>query len=123
MSARARCLPPAELGIGIADRRPWARRILGTPTEEDWPGVKQLPDYKPSFPQWSRQDIAATVPTLDDDGLDLLQATLIYDTAKRISGRSLPPCELRHSADPLVASHPAKRALAHPYLLDYPRGT
>jgi cyclin-dependent kinase len=48
-------------------------RILGTPTEEDWPGVKQLPDYKPSFPNWSRQDIPATVPTLDADGLQLLE--------------------------------------------------
>jgi cyclin-dependent kinase 2 len=27
-------------------------RILGTPTEETWPGVASLPDYKSTFPKW-----------------------------------------------------------------------
>ena len=27
-------------------------RTLGTPTETTWPGVSDLPDYKPMFPQW-----------------------------------------------------------------------
>ncbi|PPR05021.1 hypothetical protein CVT24_010214 [Panaeolus cyanescens] len=73
-------------------------RILGTPNEEIWPGVSGLPDYKPSFPQWSRQDLARVVSTLDENGLDLLKSTLTYDSAKRIS---------------------AKRALQHPYFADY----
>jgi cyclin-dependent kinase len=73
-------------------------RILGTPTEESWPGLSQLPDYKPSFPNWSRQNIQATVPTLDANGIHLLEETLIFDTAKRMS---------------------AKRALKHPYFSDY----
>lgn len=47
-------------------------RILGTPNEENWPGVRQLPDYKPTFPQWSRQDLEAIVPQLDDAGIDIL---------------------------------------------------
>lgn len=49
------------------------RRILGTPNEENWPGVRQLPDYKPTFPQWSRQDIASIVPQLDEAGVDILE--------------------------------------------------
>lgn len=73
-------------------------RILGTPSEENWPGISQLPDYKPTFPHWSRQDLSETVPGLDEDGIDLLRQLLIYDTAKRIS---------------------AKRALIHPYFSDY----
>jgi cyclin-dependent kinase len=52
--------------------------ILGTPNDETWPGVKQLPDYKPSFPSWSRQDIMATVPTLDKDGIDLVEVSGSY---------------------------------------------
>lgn len=47
-------------------------RILGTPNEDNWPGVRQLPDYKPTFPQWSRQDIAHAVPQLSDTGVDIL---------------------------------------------------
>jgi len=73
-------------------------RILGTPNEQVWPGVSGLPDYKPTFPQWSRQDIAKILPMLDDAGLDMLKRTLTYDAAKRIS---------------------AKRALVHPYFTGY----
>ncbi|KAJ6602740.1 kinase-like domain-containing protein [Mycena vulgaris] len=73
-------------------------RILGTPDEENWPGVKALPDYKPTFPQWASQELARIVPALDKDGIDMLQATLMYDSSKRIS---------------------AKRALVHPYFAGY----
>jgi cyclin-dependent kinase len=73
-------------------------RILGTPNEEVWPSVSSLPDYKPTFPQWSRQDVGRIVSTLDDVAIDMLKRTLTYDSAKRIS---------------------AKRALAHPYFADY----
>ena len=52
-------------------------RILGTPSEELWPGVSSLPDYKPTFPQWSRQDLARIVNTLGEDGLDMLKVRTI----------------------------------------------
>lgn len=52
-------------------------RVLGTPNEEIWPGVGQLPDYKPTFPHWSPQDLADHVPSLDDDGIDLLRVSSI----------------------------------------------
>jgi len=68
--------------------------ILGTPSEQDWPGVTSFPDFKPSFPKWNRTDIAAIVHNLDDIGLDLLDALLVYDPAGRIS---------------------AKQCVAHPY--------
>ena len=48
-------------------------RVLGTPNEESWPGVHQLPDYKPSFPHWSGQDLRDHVTTLDGQGIDLLK--------------------------------------------------
>lgn len=61
-------------------------RILGTPNEEVWPGVSSLPDYKPTFPQWSRQELSRIVNTIGEDGLDMLKKTLTYDSAKRLSG-------------------------------------
>jgi len=73
-------------------------KILGTPNDDIWPGVGKLPDYKPTFPQWSKQDISSLVHSLDVHGIDMLKATLTYDSAKRIS---------------------AKRALIHPYFADY----
>ena len=48
------------------------RRVLGTPDESTWPGVGQLPDYKPTFPRWASQDLAEQVPYLDREGLDLM---------------------------------------------------
>ncbi|OBZ73304.1 GPN-loop GTPase 1 [Grifola frondosa] len=79
-------------------------RILGTPNEDVWPGVRQLPDYKQSFPNWSAQDLNDHVPTLDPEGIDLLKLMLTYDTAKRVSGTS----------DVF-----AKRTLIHPYFAGF----
>lgn len=62
-------------------------RILGTPSEQDWPGVTSFPDFKPSFPKWGRTDIANIVTSLDETGLDLLDALLVYDPAGRISAK------------------------------------
>ncbi|KAI0033606.1 Pkinase-domain-containing protein [Vararia minispora EC-137] len=73
-------------------------RVLGTPDTTSWPGVEQMPDYKPTFPRWSAQDLREHVPYLNQDGIDLIQQMLVYDTARRIS---------------------AKRALVHPYFADY----
>ena len=61
--------------------------ILGTPSEQDWPGVTSFPDFKPSFPKWNRTDIANIVTSLDDIGLDLLEALLVYDPAGRMSAK------------------------------------
>ena len=61
--------------------------ILGTPNEQDWPGVTSFPDFKPSFPKWGRTDIANIVTNLDEVGLDLLDALLVYDPAGRISAK------------------------------------
>ncbi|KAF6117900.1 cyclin-dependent kinase 2 isoform X3 [Diceros bicornis minor] len=72
-------------------------RTLGTPDEVVWPGVTSMPDYKPSFPKWARQDFSKVVPPLDEDGRSLLSQMLHYDPNKRIS---------------------AKAALTHPFFQD-----
>uniref|UniRef100_A0ACB8ENC9 Cyclin-dependent kinase 2 n=1 Tax=Sphaerodactylus townsendi TaxID=933632 RepID=A0ACB8ENC9_9SAUR len=72
-------------------------RTLGTPDETVWPGVTSMPDYKPSFPKWARQDFSKVVPPLDEEGRKLLAQMLYYDPNKRIS---------------------AKTALSHPFFRD-----
>lgn len=47
--------------------------ILGTPTAKEWPGVMELPDYNPNFPQHRGRDLAEVVPGLDPLGVDLLK--------------------------------------------------
>lgn len=73
-------------------------RLLGTPSEEIWPGVTGLPDYKSSFPQWSTKELRTSVNGLNSVSTDLLQRMLMYDPAKRIS---------------------AKASLTHPYFAGY----
>uniref|UniRef100_A0A131XSN3 Protein kinase domain-containing protein n=1 Tax=Ixodes ricinus TaxID=34613 RepID=A0A131XSN3_IXORI len=72
-------------------------RTLGTPTEDTWPGVAKLPDYKSSFPNWSENILRSLLKNMDDDGIDLLEKMLVYDPVRRIS---------------------AKDCLDHPYLND-----
>jgi cyclin-dependent kinase 2 len=63
-------------------------RSLGTPTEEGWPGVSSLPDFKPVFPRWKPQDIRQVLPSsLAEGGHDLLARLLIYNPTKRLSAR------------------------------------
>lgn len=63
-------------------------RILSTPTEEIWAGVTSLPDFKPSFPRWSANQLEDKVRGyMTPDGIELLQKMLIFDPAKRISAK------------------------------------
>jgi len=80
-------------------------RVLKTPTDDIWPGVSSLPDYKDTFPTWSSYNLPEQVKqgaNVDDQGLDLLEQMLIYDPAKRIS---------------------AKKAIVHPYFDDLDKST
>lgn len=61
--------------------------LLGTPTEDVWPGVTSFPDYKTSFPKWVRDETKKLCTNLDQDGLDLLEDMLVYDPAGRISAK------------------------------------
>lgn len=72
-------------------------RLLGTPTEEEWPGVTELPNYKPTFPKWKPKDISNEWSNMDEVALDLLSKMLTLDPLQRIT---------------------AKKALDHPYFDD-----
>jgi hypothetical protein len=64
-------------------------RQLGTPSEETWPGVTALADYKQSFPQWAATPLEKSIRELRADplALDLLQKMLVYEPSRRISAR------------------------------------
>ena len=63
-------------------------RVLGTPTEETFPGISSLPDFKSTFPKWRAQSLSKLVGNLDERGVDLLSQMICYDPAKRISARA-----------------------------------
>jgi len=65
-------------------------RILGTPNPKTWPGIEELPDYKPMAPIWRKQDLGSELQfKLDSDGLDLLSKTLIYAPNQRITAKQM----------------------------------
>ncbi len=71
--------------------------VMGTPDEHCWPGVRELPDWKETFPKWRPRPLSEVAPTLDPLGLDLLSRMLVYDPAQRVT---------------------AREALTHPYFAD-----
>ncbi|KAK1562571.1 hypothetical protein Q3G72_014209 [Acer saccharum] len=62
-------------------------RLLGTPTEKEWPGVTSLRDWH-VYPLWEPQNLARAVPSLGPDGVDLLSSMLKYNPADRISAKA-----------------------------------
>ncbi|XP_036323270.1 cyclin-dependent kinase 2 [Rhagoletis pomonella] len=70
-------------------------RTLGTPDENTWPGVSQLPDYKAKFPRWEKTNIPDVI--LKHEGYDLFKVMMLYEPNERIS---------------------AKNAMTHPYFDD-----
>jgi len=65
-------------------------RLLGTPTEETWPGVTKLPDFNVSFPIWEPKGLLESYPTLKsmgEGGVELLNELLVFYPKDRISAR------------------------------------
>jgi len=63
---------------------------LGTPTEAIWPGVNELPDFKPTFPKWTHKgwaNIRNTFAQVGPQGIDLLDRLMRYNPKTRISAR------------------------------------
>jgi len=79
-----------ELNVVILIILPCITRIMRTPTEDIWPGVSEMPDYKASFPKWNECVLGDQVPRLKPDvgGMDLLMKMLIYSPAKRMSAKA-----------------------------------
>jgi len=71
----------------------------GTPSEKNniWPGIFDLPDFKPSFPKFRGVNVESHFKNFDKLGLDLCTKMVALDPAKRIS---------------------VKEALRHPYFND-----
>ncbi|KAE9366192.1 Pkinase-domain-containing protein [Stipitochalara longipes BDJ] len=65
-------------------------QAVGTPTEENWPGVSKLPEYTVPDPPVAIRDrnyYLGTFGTAGQEGVDLLMKMLILDPRKRITAR------------------------------------
>jgi len=81
------CKKPLFPGDSEIDQLFKIFRQMGTPTEDIWHGCTSLPDYKPSFPKWKKQELGKVFENSHSAAVDLLEKMLIYEPAQRISAR------------------------------------
>ncbi|XP_031149037.1 cyclin-dependent kinase 20 isoform X2 [Sander lucioperca] len=75
-------------------------RVLGTPTQESWPEIVELPDYnKITFKENPAIPLEEIVPDTSPQAVDLLYKFLVYPSKQRCS---------------------ARQALLHPYFFSSP---
>lgn len=68
--------------------------FVGTPTEENWPGVSKLRDYispapEQVYPVRDRAYYSREFGVVGDEGIDLLMAMLKLDPRKRVTARQI----------------------------------
>jgi len=82
---------PLVAGTSEDDQLDRIFRLLGTPKPaRDFPGIVELPEYCPDrFPPYPppRGGLASLVPTLNVEGVDLLNRMLQYDPSRRITAQ------------------------------------
>nr|XP_023657693.1 cyclin-dependent kinase 17 [Paramormyrops kingsleyae] len=77
---------PLFPGSTVEDELHLIFRLLGTPSEDNWPGISSIEEFKSyNFPKYKPQPFINHAPRLDTEGIDLLLAFLKYESKKRIS--------------------------------------
>uniref|UniRef100_A0A4W5NW06 cyclin-dependent kinase n=1 Tax=Hucho hucho TaxID=62062 RepID=A0A4W5NW06_9TELE len=84
---------PMFPGSSVKEELHLVFRIIGTPTEDSWPGISNNDEFRSyMFPKYRPQPLINHVPRLDTEGIDMLTALLLYDTRTRVSAEA----SLRH---------------------------
>jgi cyclin-dependent kinase 2 len=62
-------------------------RALGTPNNNIWEGVQELPNFNCEFPKWCGGNLRNLVPHMDNLAFDLLSKMIVLNPIKRISAK------------------------------------
>ncbi|KAI9175230.1 cyclin-dependent kinase 5 [Blastocladiella emersonii ATCC 22665] len=83
---------PLFPGSNIADQLLRIFRVLGTPSEDTWPGCTALPDWRADLPRFDPQPLDPLLPKLAAEpaapGIDLLRLLLEFAPHRRIDALS-----------------------------------
>lgn len=77
---------------------------MGTPNEETWAGVSQLPDFGLKFPNWKAQPLPKAITKHPDKHLiDLFKKIMVLDPYKRISAKIAMQHPYFHNIEPVTS--------------------
>ena len=77
---------PLFTGLNDNDQIKKIFRIMGTPNEKVYPNIKKLSEWNPeNFEVYPAQELKTLYPTMEEEGLKLLEAMLRIDPDARIS--------------------------------------
>ena len=78
-------------------------RVLGTPTDDNWPGISRNKEFiKGKFQKHSPEPLKHLAPRLDHNGINLLSGFLLYDASSRTRAADAMTHPYFHSLDPSV---------------------
>lgn len=79
---------PLFPGSTVEDELHLIFKVLGTPTEETWPGISKSEDLQNyRFPEYTAENMVARAPRLDNEGISLLIGFLKFEARKRTSAK------------------------------------
>jgi len=80
---------PLFPGSTVEDELHLIFKVLGTPTEETWPGISKSEDLQNyRFPEYTAENMVARAPRLDNEGISLLLGFLKFEARKRTSAKT-----------------------------------
>ncbi|XP_068780250.1 cyclin-dependent kinase 16 isoform X2 [Struthio camelus] len=98
---------PLFPGSTVEEQLHFIFRLLGTPTEETWPGIQGNEEFRAhKYPPYRPEGLLRHAPRLDNDGADLLGKLLQFEGRRRISAAEAMRHPFFASLGPRVASLP-----------------
>ena len=72
--------------VNVINIVPLSVQILGTPTEETWPGITKNTEFvNGHFPIFHAEPLDTHAPRLDTEAIDLLEKLLQFESKNRVS--------------------------------------
>lgn len=62
-------------------------QCLGTPTEESWPGVTKLSEFRTNQPKWNGNKLREKLPAMEQTAFNLLFRMLEMNPNRRITAK------------------------------------
>ncbi|KAM8793710.1 cyclin-dependent kinase 16 [Eudromia elegans] len=98
---------PLFPGSSVTEQLHFIFRLLGTPTEETWPGIRGNEEFRAQqYPEYRPEGLLRHAPRLESDGADLLGKLLQFEGRRRLAAAPAMGHPFFGSLGPRVAALP-----------------